>query len=667
MSPATAIRLGCPKEGELSAFADGRLAESESNAIAEHLSRCRPCEDTLARIAVECSLVAMLRLAGAAPIPIEPECQRMQAAAREIPRQAGHLGQSPDERSQDSTDSSRLPTDTGGEKSPCGNDRTTVALDALPATIGGYRIQSILGEGTYGRVYLALDPDLDRQVALKVPKFTSQFSGKAGGPLVAALLREARTAAKLKHPGIVTIYEAGPDDQVGCYVAMEYVDGKSLKQVMSAGKIPHEQAAKYIAQAAEAVHYAHKQGLVHRDLKPANLLIDADGNVKVADFGLAIFEEEQRKRAGEFAGTLAYCSPEQIRGEVHHLDGRTDIWSLGVILYELLTGRRPFGGPNVTDEILHRPAKPPRQIDDSIRRDVERLCLDCLAKDAAARDPSAQDLADRLRVTPIPDSPSARKWLWIGAGVAAASLFVLAGYLGSAMNGLPEEARTDSQNPSREQQVDSIIEPVDLDAHPFTVHHLFERPPKELFPRGPSSAWFHDPAAETIRMDSAGPSILELGKTNARSFRLTVDLMKSGNAGRAGFYVGGKRVTSPSGHPAWEFQEILLRCDPDGPNFRRQIGTLEEFPGRNFGIGHFQVARVAVAAIPLSRRNRLEISVKNGQIDDIQWRGIALDGLVRPDPPCPRIIPDCAGTFGIVNYAGSTLFQDAEFVNLDSE
>lgn len=396
----------CPSEDDLFAFAEGRLPEPQSGSVFRHLTQCGKCEEAMLRLSDESS-VAMRLKDGEPNCPLleEPECGRMQHAARGLPaRLDSKLDQKIEDANQESTDTTRLSTENVPRHVARAPGEATTAVRPTTGTIGRYQVRSILGEGSYGRVYLAYDPELDRQVALKVPK----FGGQVPQSLISAFLREAKVAAKLKHPGIVAVYDAGYDDHAGCFIVMEYVDGQSLKHRIAEGKIPHEEAAKLVAQAAEAVHHAHKQGLVHRDLKPANLLIDTEGNLKVADFGLAILEEQQRELAGEFAGTMAYCSPEQIRGEVHHLDGRTDIYSLGVILYELLTGRRPFGGKHdqMTDEILHRPPKPPRQIDDTVPRELERVCTTCLNKAAQHRYSSALDLTASLRPWTARSRPS---------------------------------------------------------------------------------------------------------------------------------------------------------------------------------------------------------------------------------------------------------------------
>ena len=208
---------------------------------------------------------------------------------------------------------------------------------------------------------------------------------------VDTFLHEARAAARLKHAGIVTIHDLQEEGD-SVFIVQEYVEGQDLGKWTAVNRPTIAQIVSLLIETAEAVGAAHQHELVHRDLKPANILINSAGHAHVADFGLALDESMQRLRKGEIRGTPAYMSPEQVRGLTHRLDGRTDLWSLGVVLYELLTGRRPFRGQDHTelfDEIKHRHPKPPRQMRPEVTQELERICLKCLAKRGTDRYASA--------------------------------------------------------------------------------------------------------------------------------------------------------------------------------------------------------------------------------------------------------------------------------------
>ncbi len=264
-------------------------------------------------------------------------------------------------------------------------------------SIGRYKVLGVLGRGGFGTVYRARDEELQRDVAIKVWR-RDRFAGEED---VERLLQEARHVARLeKHPAIVGVYDVGRQQDGSAFVVLQYIEGHSLEQELKSRKLPPDRVWEIMLQVTAAIQHAHAVGLVHRDLKPANVLLDADGNAHVADFGLAIDDDSQRVRAGEVSGTPAYMAPEQVRGEAHRLDGRADLWALGVMLYEMLTRRRPFRGENrneLFDDILHREPKPPRQLDPEIPPDLERICLKCLSKSVTERYLTAADLAKDLR------------------------------------------------------------------------------------------------------------------------------------------------------------------------------------------------------------------------------------------------------------------------------
>jgi len=273
-----------------------------------------------------------------------------------------------------------------------------------PKRIGRYKVCRKLGGGTFGDVYLAHDDLMDRQVAIKVPS-AWLLASQAPSTVFYLDMFEARIVAKLQHEGIVRAYDFGIEEDGSCYIVYEFIEGTNLAERIKPDRIAVdplllEQAATIIAQVAEALHYAHLQGLVHRDIKPANILLNRQGKPCLTDFGLAVREVDLPNQRGRLAGTLPYMSPEQVRREAHHIDGRTDIYSLGVVLYELLCGRHPFVAKTedeLVDQILHREAKPPRQIKDSIPAELERICLKALSKRTTERYTTAQDLSDDLR------------------------------------------------------------------------------------------------------------------------------------------------------------------------------------------------------------------------------------------------------------------------------
>ncbi len=266
------------------------------------------------------------------------------------------------------------------------------ALEALP----GYEIQGELGRGGMGVVYLARQVQLDRLVALKVI-----LSGTHAGPEQLARFRtEAEAIARLQHPNIVQIHEIG--EHAGLpYFSMEYCSGGSLKHKQEGVPAPAREAARLVEILARAIHLAHGKGVVHRDLKPANVLLREDGTPKISDFGLAkkLDVQQAQTATGDVMGTPSYMSPEQAQGNSKQVGPAADLYALGAILYELLTGRPPFLAANPLDTILQvisREPVPVRQLQPRIPRDLETICLKCLQKEASRRYASALDLADDL-------------------------------------------------------------------------------------------------------------------------------------------------------------------------------------------------------------------------------------------------------------------------------
>jgi eukaryotic-like serine/threonine-protein kinase len=282
--------------------------------------------------------------------------------------------------------------------SPADNAVSTNAGDGQElAVFPGYEVLSVLGRGAMGVVYKARQTGLDRFVALKVlPQ-----GGQSDKESLQRFRTEARATAQLHHPNIVQIFDIGEQDALP-YFSLEFVDGGSLAQKLRGQPQPPRQAVVMVETLARAIAVAHERGIVHRDLKPANVLLTAAGQPKITDFGLAKLLGEQNRYTihGAILGTPSYMAPEQARGNMKGICPATDVFSLGAILYEMLTGRPPFQGATIFDtmqQLMHDRPRPPRAFRPELPRDLERVTLKCLEKSPADRYPLASDMADDLR------------------------------------------------------------------------------------------------------------------------------------------------------------------------------------------------------------------------------------------------------------------------------
>jgi eukaryotic-like serine/threonine-protein kinase len=269
----------------------------------------------------------------------------------------------------------------------------------LKPTLGRYEVVKELGKGAMGTVFLGRDPKINRQVAIKTLRFDDEdLSPEDRKALQERFFREAESAGRLTHPNIVNIFDAGEDQDIN-YIAMELLDGADLKPWCAKGHLhPVREVVEAVIKVAEALDYAHSNNVVHRDIKPANLMMLKNGIVKVTDFGIARITDQSRTATGTVLGTPSYMSPEQLAGK--RVDGRSDIFSLGGCLYELLTGEKPFVGDSVATliyQITNEPHRPPREINPAIPEPIAAVINRALEKDPEKRYQKAGEMATDLR------------------------------------------------------------------------------------------------------------------------------------------------------------------------------------------------------------------------------------------------------------------------------
>ncbi len=329
-----------PSIEQLNAFAIGQLTENDSLAVERHLAVCTSCNRVL-ETSPDDSFVTLVRQSG-------------------------------------------LLVQTGST--------LAVAPSRSFRLVPGYTLLEQLGAGGMGVVWKARQDGLGRLVALK----RLHSAGADSSEAMARFRREAKSIARLRHGTIVQVYEVGEQDGEP-YLAMEYVGGGTLAQKLAAGPLPPTQAAALVETLARAMHHAHELGIIHRDLKPSNVLLDESGTPKISDFGLAkqLNEATAHTQSGAILGTPSYMAPEQAGGGQTAIGPAADVYGLGAILYETLTGRPPFRGPTALEtlaQVREREPVPPRQLQPGVPRDLQTICLKCLHKEPRRRYRSALEL-----------------------------------------------------------------------------------------------------------------------------------------------------------------------------------------------------------------------------------------------------------------------------------
>lgn len=360
-------KSSCPSAAQLAAFDEGKVSDGQFQSVSSHLKLCGRC-------------VAVLE-----------QCHEDAAVGRVFAR-SPFLGEESFVRFSHKVSDLTPSSEQDLEVSPISDSISDLDDLLVSDGLNRYKILESLGHGSFGEVFLAEDTLLKRKVAIKAPR----ISDFASGTSIEAFLKEARTAAALEHRNIVPIYDVCRIELDRAIIVMQYIEGRTLASLTQSKKLPIEQAVRLVMEIAIAIHFAHERGVVHRDLKPSNILIDENEQVRISDFGLGMWLTRSESDDVIHGGSPPYMAPEQIRREIWGIDRRTDVWSLGVILAELISGKRPFSGDDrnqVYSAILY---DQPRIECESSGSSLPSIVLRCLEKDPGKRPQSAAEVAGEL-------------------------------------------------------------------------------------------------------------------------------------------------------------------------------------------------------------------------------------------------------------------------------
>ncbi len=554
----------------------------------------------------------------------------------------------------DKTNRGAVPTAVGRSQSQM-DEPDDVDLTFTPERIGSYQILGQAGRGGFGIVYQGLDTQLNTPVAIKVAR-----AGNVGDS-DDAMLAEARTQAKLRHPHIVRVLSADRTEEGQIYLVMDWVGGPTLRDHIAGRQLPVDETLQIIIKVAEAIHFAHQQDFVHRDLKPNNILLDDNQQPFVADFGLAIDDAAQRLRPDEFAGTMAYMAPEQIRRESQFLDGRADVWALGVMLYEMLGGKRPFRGEReaLRAEILKRDPKPLRLLNEQVPASLETVIKGCLEKDVRARTPTARELCEQLQQELRRwQSGGRRRPAWTPWLVGLSCLLAVVGAGAYAVQNAIDSG-SDNRGVGDRPPIAiggglaAVGSPLSADAADSNVKYLPMRWNKVLDQPLVKRTWPPPSSTSLLSVDREleqftaivdGVANLKCGTINFDSGSLRVDVHQPDWTGNFGLYYGWRSNPEVPGTFICECIDLLRVPERDG-RVSHRLDRLVLLLDAELVVRHTAALSSVSIPSPQAAAKTCVVTFHDGQLESLSW-----DGEVLPD-----ILPDryihppvgCRGDFGI--------------------
>jgi serine/threonine protein kinase len=540
-------------------------------------------------------------------------------------------------------DSANLSIDsTAVDSAPAVRLRPTLAADS---TIGGYQLVELLGQGGFGEVWKAWDSQLDRYVAIKFLRRDRRWAEHADD----VFQREAKQLAKLNHPHILPVLQFGIEGELR-YLVFPLIDGQSLaKRLEGQQTFASEAAAKLVEQVAEAVHHAHRRGIFHRDIKPANILLDAEGKPYLADFGLAIDETSQLDESPGVSGTWAYMSPEQVLGRSHVVEARSDIYSLGVVLYRMLTGRTPFRGRNLEEwreQIVERPPAPLRTLNPAVPERLDEICLKCLAKSVEARYRTAEDLARDLR------NAFAIRRPVVNYVLAAAAIIVSTAWLTALWmtRGTLHSPAAGTQLPSSRDET-----AMRLGIQAPTGHVVV--PQAAIWPvQDQTSHWEVAANGEALSLTCESIGLVEIGDVPAEEWRVSVHARQLPWSAGAGLFWGFRRSTENAN----QLQYHCLRIDAIAERFevQHQFVIVDRIEGKILGaevLASASIARNTARNADATKDCLVSLRFLEGRIADIHVRGERLP------PPNASRHPEATmqrGKYGVLSIGSSTTYSE---------
>lgn len=482
--------------------------------------------------------------------------------------------------------------------------------------LGRYCLETLIGRGGFGEVWRGFDPELKRVVAIKAFRKDKKFSEES----INLMLKEGQRLARLNHPAVVTVFDVGFHENQ-FFIVTALIDGGSLASLLTRERLSNKEYVSIVAELARAAHSAHLAGIIHRDIKPDNILLDHENRPFLADFGISTTEEEQLQERQGVVGTCAYMSPEQIRGDSQLVDSRSDIYSLGVVLYQLLTGRLPFLGKGIhqfRDQILNKQPRPPRTIDDQIPAELETICLKCLSKDIDGRYTTALDLANEL-TNWHEKTEFSRNW-GVAAFLALLTGFVaIPVFVGLAVWNGKRDVRQETENPT---QVSQAANTTNADRSNFKGKDLLLRSPVPFVSCDQGFVRSDDQRHHLLIDSSKESSAWIFGDLETPHYKLDISFRfemtgkPESNRPKLGLILGAKETRDS----LWQGQMLTVRPSRNGSfsTLERSITTISTNVRNTMDTGEIPLITHSID-LDEDDLQTISISVGGDGLEEILW------------------------------------------------